>query len=80
MVEIILSIVIIILCGLLVWREYQNAKERGRFINAIIAKTPEQYRDLETVTEEVVEPKLPADLVPQEELDQDSWEKAVTNV
>lgn len=79
MVEAILSIVILVLSGLLIWRESQSQKERTRLINAVIAKTPQQFKDLETPSINTQEPILPPDLVPQEELSQEQWEKAVTN-
>lgn len=58
--EIILGVVIFSLIGLLVYEKYENKRERANFINALIAKTPEQYRDLK-LTEKVepIKPPLP---------------------
>ncbi len=44
-----LVFVVISLCGLIGWLDYNNRKERSKLINALMARTPEQLRDLEFV-------------------------------
>lgn len=44
---IILALIILALITILMWEKWQNNRERARFTNALIAKTPEQFRDLE---------------------------------
>lgn len=55
--ELLLGLTIIALFGILVWEKYENKKERAKWMNALIAKTPEQYRDLELT--EKVKPIIP---------------------
>ena len=64
MIDIVLIVVIIALLLYMVWERYQTRKEQSKFINAIIAKTPEQMRDLEFV-DKVQVPKVEK---PQEDL------------
>ncbi len=44
-----LVFVVISLCALIGWLDYNNRKERSKLINALMARTPEQLRDLEFV-------------------------------
>lgn len=43
MIEIILLLVIVALCGLIGWLEYNNRKERKSMLNALMSKTPADY-------------------------------------
>lgn len=79
MTEIVLTGVIIILSGLLVWKEKQAKEERTKFINAVLAKSPQEFKDLEFVSKLAPEPQIPPDLVPVEELTDSQWEKVVLN-
>ena len=78
-VELILLGVIIILCGLLGWEKRENRLEKSKLINALLAKNAQEMVNLELAdkteikTETVKEP----DLVPEADLDQDTWEKAI---
>ena len=45
--ELILGSIIIALLSALVYERYENKKERSKLLNALISKTPEQFRDLE---------------------------------
>ena len=47
MIEIILGLIILVLLGVVVYERYENKKERSKLLNALISKTPEQFRDLE---------------------------------
>ena len=78
--EIILGLVIIAQFGLLAWQEYNNRKERAKFINALMAKTSEQFRDLELT--EKVEPIKPSvrtepEFIPESEIPQDKFEELI---
>ena len=68
--ELVLGTISLCLCGLLAWEKNENKKERAKWINAFISKTPEQYRDLE-LTEKVkpITPpvKTEPDLIPENE-------------
>lgn len=79
--EVILGLVILALFGLLVYEKHENKKERANFINALIAKTPEQYRDLK-LTEKVepIKPIIPnpePEFVPESEMPQDKFEEMI---
>ena len=47
MTDIYAALIILALITMLMWEKWENRKERARFTNALIAKTPEQFRDLE---------------------------------
>jgi len=47
MIEIIFGSIILALIGVILYDKHENKKERSKFINALLAKTPEQFRDLE---------------------------------
>lgn len=49
MIEITLSLVIIALIGALYLEKLQNAKERAKFINALIAKGAKELQELDFV-------------------------------
>ena len=71
MSELIFAGIILALIGLIVYQEWSSRKERQRFINALIAKTPEQFRDLELTAK--VEPiktskQTEPDFIPESEL------------
>ena len=57
MIDFALVVVIIALLGKIAWSDYQDRKERAKLINAIVAKTPEQFRDIEFV-DKVQPPKM----------------------
>jgi hypothetical protein len=81
MLEIILGLVVLTQFGLLAWQEYNNRKERAKFINALIAKTSEQFRDLE-LTEKVEPIKPPMvekepEFIPESEIPQDKFEELI---
>ena len=64
MIDLILAGIIVALFIYMVWERYQTRKEQSKLINAIVAKTPEQMRDLEFV-DKVQVPKVEK---PQEDL------------
>lgn len=70
--EIALVLTVFALCALIAWLDWNNRKERSKLVNAIVAKTPEQLRDLEFV-EKVqpanMKPTTP-DLTPVEAMSQ----------
>ena len=78
--EVTLALVVLGLLGLLVWEKHENKKERAKLFNALIAKTPEQFRDLE-LTEKVQPIKPPTnqepDLVPESEVDDKTFRDLV---
>ena len=47
MTEIIFGSIILALIGVILYDKHENKKERSKLINAILSKTPEQFRDLE---------------------------------
>ena len=55
--EIVLGLVVLAQFGVTLWLEYNNRKERAKFINALVAKTTNEFRDLELT--EKVEPIKP---------------------
>ena len=47
MTEIIFGSIILALIGVILYEKHESKKERSKLINALLAKTPEQFRDLE---------------------------------
>lgn len=84
MTEIVFTLIIFLLAGLLVWEKRENKKERERFTNALIAKTSEQFRDLELTSK--VKPITPPikndipDLVPEAELTDQEFDRMIKGV
>lgn len=78
--EIILGWVIVGLFALLAWEKHENKKERAKWMNALIAKTPEQYRDLE-LTEKVkpIEPPVPKEpeFVPESDIPDEKFQELI---
>lgn len=79
MSELILIGVILILAGLLGWKEREARLERAKLINALIAKTAGEAAslDLADKTEIKAEVPKPPDLVPVEDLSEDEFKKIV---
>jgi len=83
MTEAIHAGIIVILFGMLVWEKRENKKERERFTNALIAKTPEQFRDLELTSKVkpiTPEPQKPPDLVPEGDLTDDEFRSLMEKI
>ena len=78
--EISLGLVVVGLFALLAWEKHENKKERAKWINALIAKTPEQYRDLE-LTEKVkpIEPPVNSEptLVPEADMTDKEFQEQI---
>jgi hypothetical protein len=74
------AVVIIALCGLIGWQEYQNRKEKQRLINIIISKNNQELRDIEIADQTQIkvktEPK-PSDLVPEQDLTDQEFDKMI---
>lgn len=72
-------LVIIALCALLAWDRHENRKERSKLINAIMAKTPQDLRDLEFVDKVKVDVKPPVDpdLIPVDQMSDEQFGEMV---
>ena len=81
MTEILFVFIIVTLLGLLAWEKNENKKERARFLNALIARTPEQYRDLE-LTAKVKPIESPAktepDFVPESDIEDQKFQELIS--
>ena len=79
MSELILGLIVLALLGFLAWQEYSNRRERAKFINALIAKTPEEFRDLE-LTEKVepIKPNTqPPEFVPEQDIPEEQFNEMI---
>lgn len=80
MTDLYLALIILALLTILMWEKWENRKERARFTNALIAKTPEQFRDLE-LTDKVkpITPPKPEqqDLVAESDLSDEEFLKSM---
>lgn len=77
-----LLFVTIVLCALVGWIDHSNRRERAKFINALVAKSTNEFRDLELT--EKVEPIKPPfnpepDLVPESDLTEEEFEEKILN-
>lgn len=70
-------LVIIVLCGLLGWKDYQGRKERRELIQAVIAKNAAELANLQTIDKLRIEPvrQDTPDLIPETQLSDTEWEK-----
>lgn len=79
MIDIILGLVIVAQCGLIAWLDLNDRKERSKLVNALIAKTPEQLRDLE-FTDKIQPPKMESikqDIFPTETLSDEEFSEMI---
>lgn len=78
MTEIIPFAVIVVLCVLLGFMEYQNRKERAKFLNALIAKNAQDMMGLENNDKVDPNKKSPApDLIPSENLTDEQFQDMI---
>ena len=81
MSEFILFLVIAVLCGLLGWVDYNNRKERQKLIQAIMSRSPQDFKDFELADKISFEaPKtsdIPAEFQEVSELDDEDFEKHI---
>ena len=82
MIELILFAVIVVLCVLIAFMEYQNRKERAKFLNALIAKNAQEMQGLEN--NDKVDPNnksqlLQHDLIPSENLTDEQFDEYIKN-
>ena len=80
MIEIVLIGVILALCGLIGWKEREARLERAKLINAILAKNAQEMANLDLADKTVIKANVPEqkpDLVPIENLDQETFEKVI---
>ena len=80
--ELVLIGVILLLCGLIGWKEREGRLERNKLINALLAKNATEMVNLDladkTQIKAQVSEKEP-DFIPPENLSQEDWEKVVKN-
>lgn len=75
-----LVLTIFFLCGLNAYQLYQSKKERDRLVNALLSRTPQEFKQLETPPakeREAVAVSPQPDLVSMDELSQEDWNKVV---
>lgn len=77
--EAILLGVIIVLAGLLGWEKRENRLERSKLTNALLAKNAQEMVNLDLADKTQIKTEVPkqSDFVPQENLSQEDWEKAI---
>lgn len=79
MTDLYLALIILALITMLMWEKWENRKERSRFTNALIAKTPEQFRDLELTdkVKPITPPVEKPDLVAESDLTDEEFIKSM---
>ena len=80
MTEIIFIVVILILCGLIGWKEHESRLERNKLINALLAKNAQEMANLDLADKTVIKANVPEgkpDLVNVENLDNETFEKVM---
>lgn len=81
MSEIVLSLVIAALLSLIAWERHETKKERAKWINALLAKTAEQYRDLELTdkVKPIETPKVqsPPEFIPESDLTDEQFKEQI---
>lgn len=79
--DIALVITILFLCGLNAYQFKEAKKERERLVNAILAKSPKEFKELEEIVtphtaQDTVRPSQP-EMISMEDMGQEDWENAV---
>mgnify|MGYP001592765409 FL=1 len=80
--ELVLIGVILLLCGLIGWKEREARLERSKLINALLAKNATEMVNLDLADKTQIKTEVPSkepDFIPPENLSQEDWEKVVTN-
>ena len=80
--ELVLIGVILLLCGLIGWKEREARLERSKFINALLAKNATEMVNLDLADKTQIKTEVPLkepDFIPPENLSQEDWEKVVKN-
>jgi hypothetical protein len=73
-------LVIIVLCALLGWKEYQGRKERRELIQAIVSKNAAELANLQTIDKLRIEPsreEVSPDLIPEQQITDAEWDKFI---
>lgn len=73
-------LVIVVLCALLGWKEYQGRKERRELIQAIVSKNAAELANLQTIDKLHIEPskeEANPDLIPEQQLTDEEWGKFI---
>lgn len=86
MTEILIAIVALVAIGVLTWLigllMERHAEEHNKLINALIAKSPDQMRDL-TLADKVspIKPQeqTPPDLIPEQQLSEEDFDRAIAD-
>ena len=79
-IEMILLGVILILCGLLAWKEREGRLERNKFINALMSKNAQEMANLDLADKTQIKAEVPnkeSDFVSPDNLSQEDWEEAI---
>jgi hypothetical protein len=82
MIEVSFLIIILALLAFIAYSHREHAKEREKLVNAVIAKTPEQYRDLQLaskVAQIKPEPPMPLDFIPENEMNDEEFQDKVVS-
>ena len=68
-------VIVIVLCGLMGWIEYNNRKERGKYLNALMSRTNQEFVNAELAdkTKVEVKSKKEDELVPLADLDDEEF-------
>lgn len=69
-------VIVIVLCGLMGWIEYNNRKERGKYLNALMSRTNQEFVNAELADKTKVEVKSKEqgdELVPLSELNDEEF-------
>ena len=80
--ELVLIGVILLLCGLIGWKEREGRLERNKLINALLAKNATEMINLDLADKTQIKTEVPLkepDFIPPENLSQEDWEKVVKN-
>ena len=79
---VVFGLMFIALIGAFAYYVRETNQEKSKLINALVAKNPEQLRDL-TLADKVVkikqQPLTPPDLVPENALSHEEWLSAIKN-
>lgn len=80
MIEILLTIIVLAVLGYHAWCVHEKNKEVSKLVNALVAKTPEQFRDM-TLADKVEPIRAPTvqppDLVAEDEVSDEKFAELI---
>lgn len=80
MTELVLLAVILGLIGVILYQEYSNRLDRSKLVNALIARSANDLRDLQVADQtkiQIRQENKPAEFVSTDQMSSEEWDKYI---